>query len=533
MKICVVTPYFQENLEWLMQAHASVKSQTVEARHILVCDGAAPARIPDFLGTHIVLPRSHGDDGNTPRLIGCFNAITAYDADAIAFLDASDWYYPDHLGSLTAIATSTQIDVVSSARMLHRPDGTPITKCPAVDGQHRISPSCLLLLRPAFAHLIAWVLQGQNTEADAGLDLWRRLQSSGSRMAFVDRPSVAHRVHGSGSGDVARAAPLSGALTVENPGIADWSGHSVTASRQLERPPGVAPARTSGFQEDQPDTVRPWAGQSAFAEPPVRDRSREPTALAMNAGPPTVPALFRNGIAEHHTALIEPLFNLPPQLPPSAWSGHIPFLFALIRMLRPATFVELGVHTGASLIAAASAAATYRVPTQLVGIDTFMGDEHTGRYDGDGLYNELRGYLSHDFPSVRLVRSLFSDAAPLFPRGSIDMLHIDGLHTYEAVREDFETWFDRVSPTGVILMHDIGVQERGFGVHLLWEDLKARLPTLEFPHSHGLGIIMLAPDDERLRPLAALLRDEQAMRAYRSLVAEVARVLPERMAGRT
>ena len=43
MKICVVTPYFQESVEWLVQANASVKSQTVEARHILVCDGSAPA----------------------------------------------------------------------------------------------------------------------------------------------------------------------------------------------------------------------------------------------------------------------------------------------------------------------------------------------------------------------------------------------------------------------------------------------------------------------------------------------------------
>jgi Methyltransferase domain len=202
-------------------------------------------------------------------------------------------------------------------------------------------------------------------------------------------------------------------------------------------------------------------------------------------------------------------------------------------MLRPATFVELGVHTGASLIAAASAAAAWRVPTQLVGIDTFLGDEHAGQYDGDGLYNDLLAYLSHNFPAVRLERSYFADALPLFPRASIDILHIDGLHSYEAVRNDFETWFDRVSPTGVILMHDIEVRERGFGVHLLWEDLRARLPTLEFSHSHGLGVVMLAPDDERLRPLAALMRDEQAMRAYRGLVAEVARVLPERMAARS
>src|SRR5580698_506722 len=163
MKICVVTPYFQENLEWLMQAHASVKSQTVEARHILVCDGSVPAPIQEFQGTHIVLARNYRDYGNTPRLIGCFNAITAQDADAIAFLDADNWFYPDHLKSLSAIATSTGLEAVASARMLHRLDGTPMMKCPTVNGDGFIDTSCLLVFRPAFKHLIAWVLQGQET----------------------------------------------------------------------------------------------------------------------------------------------------------------------------------------------------------------------------------------------------------------------------------------------------------------------------------------------------------------------------------
>src|ERR1700692_1413869 len=166
MKICVVTPYFQESIEWLLQAHASVKSQTVEARHILVCDGAAPAQIADFHGTQIVLQRNYRDYGTTPRLLGCFNAITAQDADAIALLDADNWSYPHHLRSLSAIATSTQIHAVASARMLHRLDGTPMMKCPTVDGQAYVDTSCLLVFRPAFRHLIAWVLQGQDAAAE-------------------------------------------------------------------------------------------------------------------------------------------------------------------------------------------------------------------------------------------------------------------------------------------------------------------------------------------------------------------------------
>jgi glycosyltransferase involved in cell wall biosynthesis len=207
MKICVVTPYFQENIEWLLQAHASVKTQTIEARHILVCDGGVPAQIPDFQGTHVLLARNYRDYGNTPRLIGCYNAI-AQDADAIAFLDADNWYYPDHLRSLTAIASSTQLDAVASARMLHRLDGTPMMKCRTVDGANYIDTSCLVVFRPAFRHLICWALQGQDVAGrETDQFLWRTMRDAGTRMAFVDRPSVAyrtrHRVHYDQAGEIA------------------------------------------------------------------------------------------------------------------------------------------------------------------------------------------------------------------------------------------------------------------------------------------------------------------------------------------
>jgi glycosyltransferase involved in cell wall biosynthesis len=192
MKICVVTPYYKEDIEWLRQAHASVKAQTIPAWHILVCDGSAPAQIPDFQGTHIVLQRSYRDYGNTPRLIGCYNAITQ-DADAIAFLDADNWYYPGHLQSLIEIAMTERLDAVASARMLHRLDGSPMIKCPTVDGRNYIDTSCLVVLRPAFRHLIAWVLQGQDTAAETDQYLWRMMRSAGARLAFVDRPTVAYR----------------------------------------------------------------------------------------------------------------------------------------------------------------------------------------------------------------------------------------------------------------------------------------------------------------------------------------------------
>jgi Methyltransferase domain/Glycosyl transferase family 2 len=297
--------------------------------------------------------------------------------------------------------------------------------------------------------------------------------------------------------------------------------------------------------ESQSDQIVGLLRQFTQSEAPQQPGSFTVTdgsqAVLFSSGGPMVPEgtarpgpqlpfnLFDGTLAEHYSTLVEPLFSLPAKLPATAWAGHIPFLFALFHTLRPATYVELGVHNGASLVAAATAAATYKLPTALVGVDSWQGDEHAGVYEGDAIYHDLKTYLSTTFPNTRLERCFFSEAIPKFATGSIDILHIDGLHTYDAVKEDFTSWFGRVSPTGVILFHDISVFERGFGVHQLWDELKQRFLTLEFHHSFGLGVVLLAPEDERVRPLAALARDQQAVRVYQSLVADVARVLPERM----
>lgn len=211
MKLFVVTPYFETSDDWVSQAHASVRSQTMAAHHVLVCDGTRPARVTDFSGTHIVLQRNYRDYGNTPRLIGCYQAL-AREADAIAFLDADNWYYPDHLAGLLRFATENQLDAVSSARMLHRLDGSPMMKCPTVDGRTHIDTNCLLVMKPAFRHMIAWTLLSQDVAAVMDQFVWRHMRDNGARLGFLDRPTVAYRTRHASHYEVAGEAAPDGAV---------------------------------------------------------------------------------------------------------------------------------------------------------------------------------------------------------------------------------------------------------------------------------------------------------------------------------
>lgn len=254
---------------------------------------------------------------------------------------------------------------------------------------------------------------------------------------------------------------------------------------------------------------------------------REPTPQE-----PTVARQFVEKLGtfqDDFSSLIEPLFCLPTKLPLTAWQGHIPFMFVLMKLLKPKRYVELGVHNGASLIAAATAARTYGLDTELNGIDAWMGDVHAGQYDGDQVYSELRAHVDANFKNVRLIKSFFADARITFANESIDLLHIDGLHTYEAVKEDFTTWLGAMAPNGVILFHDTCVYDRGFGVHRLWAELKSMYTTMEFHHSYGLGVLFLNPEDRRIAPLASLASNAQCMGVYQDLTSYIADVLPERM----
>jgi O-antigen biosynthesis protein len=200
----------------------------------------------------------------------------------------------------------------------------------------------------------------------------------------------------------------------------------------------------------------------------------------------------------------------------SAWVGHTPFAMALVDMCRPDRIVELGTLNGDSYCAFCQAVEILKLPTRCTAIDTWQGDPHAGMY-GPEVLKDLRDHHDIQYSSFsNLWQMTFDEAVKQVPDGSIDLLHIDGFHTYDAVKHDYETWLPKLSRRGVVMFHDTHVRETDFGVWQLWEALAGKLPSFEFHHGCGLGV--LAVGDQAPPALLKFLEiargDSDAVRKY-------------------
>jgi len=222
------------------------------------------------------------------------------------------------------------------------------------------------------------------------------------------------------------------------------------------------------------------------------------------------------------TPELEPLFWRSDRVGvESAWYGHVPFAHWIVAALSPRCIVELGTHNGVSYAAFCGAVQRQGLGTRCFAVDTWAGDAQAGFY-GEDVFNGLRQYHDQRFGAFStLVRSAFEDALGVVPDGTVDLLHIDGLHTYDAVRRDFDSWRGKLSGRAVVLFHDTNVREGAFGVWKLWAELQQEHPSFEFLHAHGLGVLAVGPEVPALVGALTGLHDIKAVGAVRERFAQL------------
>lgn len=143
------------------------------------------------------------------------------------------------------------------------------------------------------------------------------------------------------------------------------------------------------------------------------------------------------------------------------------------------TIVEIGGEWGRSASIWCKGA---KKDVAIITVDPFASDEVFEAH----IHNLMEaGFTSR----TSIVQERSEVAYTSFNDDSIDLLFIDGDHTYEAVKRDLELWSPKVKSGGIILMHDMG---KGSGAHYLHYEVARAVQ--EFAEGHTWPFSGTLPD---------------------------------------
>ncbi len=171
-----------------------------------------------------------------------------------------------------------------------------------------------------------------------------------------------------------------------------------------------------------------------------------------------------------------------PTNPGPVFAKEADFLYTLARILMPNRILEIGLGGAASTLAFAEALRQNGGEGRLVSIDTSheMAARANILLKMHGLKRFATTLLgSSDDPSIR------EQAAEML--GQVDILLIDGDHSFDGVVRDFQNFHTLVAATGVIIFHDTGPFENRYA------DQIAKLPrehnaACPIPTADGRGV---------------------------------------------
>lgn len=193
-RIAVITPYHKEPIEMLRECHESVLAQGVDAHHYFIADGhpQSDMMVNDKV-SHVMLPNEHADYGNTPRGIGGILAVNA-DFDYITYLDADNWYHPNHLTSLIDLHKKTGADICCSFRTFHQSDRSAIlVDDPQEQALRHVDTNCYFLSKSAFEVASLWTRIPKQLAPVGDRVFKEYLKQKRYRLSFSKQKTVAYR----------------------------------------------------------------------------------------------------------------------------------------------------------------------------------------------------------------------------------------------------------------------------------------------------------------------------------------------------
>lgn len=188
LRLAVITAYYKEPLKVLKRCHDSVLKQSYEATHYMVADGYPRDELDSWNIRHLKLPQpSAADYGATPTCLGALAAFSA-DFDGVLFLDADNWFEPEHIAMLVTLQKQFQVPVVTATRILRKEDESALG-ISTEDGPNFTDTNCYLLMRETLWSLPAWVVRdNHNTPPDRLF--WNEIVKKGYKRVHNSSPTV-------------------------------------------------------------------------------------------------------------------------------------------------------------------------------------------------------------------------------------------------------------------------------------------------------------------------------------------------------
>jgi len=216
-----------------------------------------------------------------------------------------------------------------------------------------------------------------------------------------------------------------------------------------------------------------------------------------------IEVLYRNKLSESRKYLIEkiwrsndPFSNIQKDVSKEdsqGWYTHHPYLIDTIDEIRPKIIVEVGVWKGASSLAMAKHIKSKMYVSQLIAVDTWLGGwdhwqsdqwfEHLDMVDGrSSLFSKfMNNVLCSNVEDIIVPLPLDStNAAHVLQHFGVmaDLIHIDGGHDYEAVKNDIQQWWPLLRDGGVLVGDDYHTDGNWPGVKQAFDELVESKSTL-------------------------------------------------------
>jgi predicted O-methyltransferase YrrM len=164
-------------------------------------------------------------------------------------------------------------------------------------------------------------------------------------------------------------------------------------------------------------------------------------------------------------------------------------LARLVDDLKPRTIVEIGTSRGGSLFIWSRLAPA---GTKIISIDmpgSGWGEAYTAQHVELFKLFPANGQKLHVLTADSHALETRAQVEALLGGTPIDLLFIDGDHSYEGVKKDFELFYPLVAPSGMIAFHDIAESTRfpDCKAKIYWDEIKQKFQHREIIADRNQG----------------------------------------------